>query len=153
MSDENLETVDGGSLRKKLEEALAENKRLAQRVAASEAARVIAEHGYSLVKPEDLAGVPLDQIEEKAKELQESAEAEKREVVKSVLAELSGLEGSALDEAVDEFVSGRRRRETPELQDLAALPGERPALSPKVPPITDAWANLEQHFAQAERRK
>lgn len=157
----DLDKADGGTLRKKLEEAIAENRKLAQRVATGEAKELISSKGYNLVKPEDLADVPLDQIEVKAKELHEQRLESRKETIREVLADRHGLEGAELDAAVEDFLGGGGvanegtviEDKDLGLDDLASLPGSRPNLSPKLPPMSDAFGNLESHFEAQERRR
>jgi len=66
---DDLDELDGSTLRKKLEKALGENKKLRDDVAGFKARSVITEKGFTLVKPEDLAGVDPDKVEERAAQL------------------------------------------------------------------------------------
>lgn len=97
---------DGGTLRRKLEEALERNKALTAEVAKSRVKEVIAEKGYTLVKPEDLEGVALDEIEPKAKELHEQRRSLESEIAKGIFAR-QGYEGEELDEVVAEYLEGK----------------------------------------------
>ena len=147
----DLDKADGSTLRKKLEQALEENKNLAQENATFKATDVIGKHGFSLVKPEDLSGVAADQIEAKAKELQEQREGERTEMVRSVL-QGKGLEGPELDKAVEDFLSGSTQTPPestePDFTDLAGLGGERPTRNPNLPPLDDPMGNLVGAFEE-----
>lgn len=103
---DEVEKREGGKgLRRKLEEALKENRQLRGVAVSAEAAKVIGEKKLSLVKAEDLSGVELDQLEAKAVELQEQRIAERTEVIKGVFAS-KGLDGEDLDTAVEDFLGG-----------------------------------------------
>lgn len=155
----DLDKADGGTLRRKLEEALAENKTLSGTLATFVAQKAVEEHGAGLIKPEDLAGVPADQVETKAKELVAQRQAQRTEVIRSVMAE-RGLEGSELDSAVEEFLAGNpapapsaeEDRESA-WTDLESLGGTRPARKPTAPGIEDAMGNLTSYFEGQEKRK
>lgn len=77
----------GSSLRRKLESTLAQNKELTERVATFEAARVISDNGFDLVNPDELKGVALDELEARAKAMQE----ERVEVAQRFLSERLGV--------------------------------------------------------------
>ena len=97
--------TDGKGLRAKLEEALAEKRELQAELAALRAREVVREKGLDLVKPDDLKGVALDQLEQRAVELQQERERQQRELVRAALTR-KGLSGTALDEAVEAFLAG-----------------------------------------------
>ncbi len=77
----------GSSLRRKLESTLAQNKELTEQVATFKATQVISDNGFDLVNPTDLTGVPLDELEARAKALQE----ERVEVAQRFLSERLGV--------------------------------------------------------------
>lgn len=154
----DLDKADGGTLRKKLEEALSSNKDLEQRLVTREAQSVIAEKGFSLVKPEDLEGVAPDQVEAKAKELHEQKAAERAETVRSVFEE-KGLEGDDLDQAVEEFLTGEGVTPSgeedvdvdPDFAKLPSVGGQRPSNKKKAPPMEDPMGNMVGHFEEQEK--
>jgi hypothetical protein len=153
----DLEKADGGTLRKKLEEALSKNRELEQRVVTSEVDRINREHGYKL-KAEDLGEVPVDQLEAKAKELHEQAQSQRRETIRSVFAE-RGLEGDDLDQAVEGFLSGAdapggnpNPQDEIDFGDLPKLGGVRPPRGGDAPSISDPMGNLTAHFEEQERK-
>lgn len=154
----DLDKADGGTLRKKLEEALAENRRLSEAIVTAKAEKAISEHGKGLVKTEDLKGVAPDEVEAKVKEIAERRLQERRDVIRDVLQARDGLEGDELEAAVDEFLGGGSGDQggevdaEPDLNDLSSLGGERPALRPKLPPMDDPFGNLESYFAEQESR-
>ncbi len=148
----DLDKASGGVLRSKLEEALQKNEKLEKQVVTSRATAAIGEHGYSLVEPEDLVGVPPDKVEAKAKELQEQRLEARTEMVRSVLEE-QGLEGDELDEAVIGFLGDPQETTEPEEKDpdfagLAKIGGARPANKDDVPPMDDSMGNLTSHFEE-----
>ncbi|MEM9605897.1 MAG: hypothetical protein AAGA99_00655 [Actinomycetota bacterium] len=79
--------MSGSALREKLEEALKSNRQLQQTVATNEAADLIREKGFGLVKPEDLVGVDVGDREAKAAELQSEREAAGAEFTRTLLAQ------------------------------------------------------------------
>lgn len=91
------EQEDGKTLRRKLEAALVENRKL-------KAEQVLATGTYGLVKPDDLAKVEPDKVEEVAKKLQEEREGIQKSLIRETFAK-RGLEGEELDAAVAEFLS------------------------------------------------
>lgn len=147
----DLDTADGGTLRKKLEEALSANRELEQEVVTSRAAKVIGEHGYNLVKPEDLKGVSVDEVEAKAKQIHEEKLARRTETVKEILAD-KGLEGEALDQAVEKFLAGEPvgaapgNGDEPDFTDLLVLGGTPPGQKVDAPSMDDAMGNLTAAF-------
>ena len=129
---DEVEREQGGKgLRKILEAALDENRQAYQRLATVDAKDVIDQHGLTLVKPEDLAGVTGD-LTEAAQKLQAEREAQRQEVLRSVLAE-RGLEGDALDEALGDLLkptgdAGGSGWST--VQEVAAIGGQRLNVTP-----------------------
>lgn len=114
MSDEldSEETTEsGGSLRAKLEASLAENKTLAAELHQFKARDIITAKGLKHVRPDDLAGVSLADLEAKAEELEAQNAAADAEAVRRVLA-AKGLDASAVDKAVTDLLSGESTTET-----------------------------------------
>lgn len=94
--DDDSATESGGQLRKKLEDALKSNSALTSQLAGFQAEKLVAEKGFTLVKPEDLKGVELDKLEERATALQ----AERTELQANLLRDAfkrQGYEGESLD--------------------------------------------------------
>lgn len=156
-NDLDLDKADGGTLRRKLEEALAENRKLSEAVVTVKAEKAIGEHGKGLVKAEDLKGVAPDEVETKVKEIAEKRLQERRDVLRDVLRTRDGLEGDELEAAVEDFLDGGDSDEgsgdsEPDLTDLSGLGGDRPATKPKLPGLDDPFGNLESHFEEQERR-
>ncbi len=150
----DLDKASGGFLRTKLEEAIQENKDLAKQVSTARAITAISEHGYSLVKPEDLGGVPPDQVEAKAKELQEQRIEARTEAVKSVLVE-RGLKDEELDAALEGVLgdSGQpvepKTDLDPNFADMSNIGGQRPSNKATPPDMIDGMANLTSHFEES----
>lgn len=107
MDDETVETgkESGGSLREKLEAALARESDLKAKVLSYQAREVIAEKGYKHVTPEDLKGVDLDGIEAKAEELEQAKAAQEAEVLKRVLGSKLG-DGADVDAVIQGLLGG-----------------------------------------------
>ncbi len=147
----DLDKASGGFLRTKLEEALEENKDLAKQVSTSRAETAIREHGYSLVKPEDLGGVPPDQVQAKAKELQEQRLEARTEAVKSVLVE-RGMKDEELEAALEGVLgdSGKPVEPKPDLDPnfagMSNIGGVRPDNKGSTPKMDDPMGNLTSHF-------
>lgn len=100
-SEDRNET--GGSLREKLEAALAQNAQLATEVASVRAEKLIAAKEFQFVTPEDLKGVKLDELEARATAL-EAAGAKTAEAALRRLFEKQGLDGDSLDAAVKDAI-------------------------------------------------
>lgn len=148
----DLDKANGGTLRKLLEDALSANRSLEQEVVTARAAKAISENGYSLVKPEDLKGVGVDEVEAKAKQIHEEKLARRTETVKEILAD-KGLEGEALDQAVEKFLAGEpiaaenTGEVEPDFADLiSVVGGERPSRTPNAPAMDDPMGNLTAAF-------
>ncbi len=110
--DESFEEESGSTLRQKLESTLKENQELTSELSGLKAKELISEQGYGLVKPEDLTGVSLSEMAEKAEALQGERQAMQADLAKDMLAK-RGLEGDELERAVNDFLA-------PEAQDTAA---------------------------------
>jgi hypothetical protein len=93
---------DGGEdltpkgLRKKLEDTLGQLKEVTGQLQSERATRVIQEKGLTLVKPEDLKGVSLEELDKKAEEIQAERNNQKLEVLKDVF-RLQGVAEEDLD--------------------------------------------------------
>jgi predicted HAD superfamily phosphohydrolase len=152
----DLEEMDGGTLRKRYVDALNREKALNERLATAEAVRVIGEHGSKLVKPEDLVGVPVDEISAKVTELHTQRETERQEIIRSVLAD-RGLEGDDLDAAVKEFFTDTPAPEGAEMEQswpsLETLGGTRPTRTGDLPSMEDPMGNLQAHFQDAPGKR
>lgn len=120
MADEDLDQLDGKGLRAKLEEALRENANLRKVAAVSKADEVIRTGKLSLVEPQDLEGVSLDSIEEKAKQLQKEREGLISKYLSAQGIEAPDLAGSAEADA-DADARARAR-------GLSFIGGEPPKL-------------------------
>lgn len=103
MADEGNEDAKG--LRTKLEETIGQNKVLTQQVSALTAEKLISEKGFDLVPAEELAAGGLEDMEQRASQLQAEKEAQRRDMVRSVFAQ-RGLEGQDLEVEIDKFLSG-----------------------------------------------
>lgn len=100
--DDSQET--GGSLRTKLEAALAESKTLKDELGAMKAEKLIRDKGFSLVEADDLKGVDADKLEAKAAEVQAQKAEAQRVLIRDVLGRRHGVEGDELERLVDEYV-------------------------------------------------
>jgi hypothetical protein len=100
-----IEEREGGTgLRKFAEAAQADWRKTQVELTNLKAERLIQEHGYHLVTAEDLAGVPLSDLESRA----EAVEAEKLESQRALARDMlarKGIEGDELDRAVDELLA------------------------------------------------
>lgn len=103
--DEIEKTQGGRGLRQKLEAVLAENRSAMSELTTLKAEKVIRDSGFSTVRVEDLAGVPLDQLDEKAAALHEERQAAKRQVAEELLA-AQGLSETEVKERVEQLLGG-----------------------------------------------
>lgn len=115
LSDEEIEEIaskDGATgLRKHLSDANKVNRELTQRLVRSEAQAVIAREGLTLVSPEDFSGVGLDEVEAKARELQQAKLDARANVLREVYIE-KGLEGDELEQAVADMLGSGQATST-----------------------------------------
>lgn len=150
----DLDKADGGTLRRKLEEAIAQNRDLEREAATFRAEKAIEAHGSDLVKPEDLMGVSKDGLEAKVQELHEQRLDTQKETVRTVLAK-RGLEGDELEAAVEEFLGGDSDGSPvpagDAFDDLDGLGGARPDRKPNLPDMEDGFGNLESYFAEHDK--
>ena len=102
--DDFDEEESGSSLRRKLETAINENQVLTTELAGLKAKELIQEHGYGLVKPEDLLDVNLSEMADRADQLQQERSGQQGELARDMLAK-RGLSGSELDKAVEDFLA------------------------------------------------
>jgi hypothetical protein len=83
--EEGDEDYTPKGLRKKLEDTVGQLREMTGQLQLERATRIIAEKGFTLVKPEDLKGVSLEELEKKAEEVQAERNTTKLEVIKDVL--------------------------------------------------------------------
>lgn len=119
----------GGTLRAKLEAALAEKRELESQLVPLKAAQVIGSKGYKYVTADDLKDVSLTEIEAKAATLEAQKEAMRLDVVKQILAE-QGVDEASLESAAKRFI-GAEKSETnadvsTRLAGLSRIGGEIP---------------------------
>jgi hypothetical protein len=147
----DIDKVDGGTLRKRYVETHQQNEKLTERLVTLEAQAAIQEHGSTLVKVEDLAGVPVEKISDTVKSLHEKRETERQDLIRSVFAE-KGLDGNDLDQAVSDFIGAQSSQEEnwPGTDNLG---GERPSRNSKLPPMDDAMGNLQSAFSNERSKK
>lgn len=152
---EEHEEESGSSLRSRLEATLAVNRKLEDRVRASEAKAVIAEKGLSLVKPEDLEGVDLDKLEERATQIHNERHTQQSELLRKAL-ESRGFEGDQVEDMVREAL-GQAYSETPEAKAVERARTLGTVDSQPVPLVDDQNMHgqdaIRAHFEKQERRK
>lgn len=100
--DTELDQEDAKGLRGRLERAERENRKLKEQITVQTAQRLLADKGFDLVKPEELKGIDLKDLESKAEALQNERLDNARSVVRSRFMR-QGLEGEDLEAAVDDF--------------------------------------------------
>lgn len=105
MPDDDLDQMDGGALRKKLEDSLKVNRELAESLAGLKTEKILRDKGYTLVKPEDLKGVSLDKIESEAERIYNDRRELRAGIAKDLLRR-QGVKDDELDQAVEDFLSG-----------------------------------------------
>ena len=121
---DDLDELDGHGLRGRLERELREKRNLEAQIVSMKAKEILAENGFDLVKPEDLKGAKLEELESKAKALQDDRLNTARAVVRNRL-ERQGLEGDDLEAAVDEFFGGEAPKTREQFDDEDAAAGRR----------------------------
>lgn len=155
---DEFDDQDGSKLRKQLEATLKENRELKTNVVRYRTKEVISEGKYSLVKPEDLEGIDVDKLEDRAKELQTQRFNQRESMAKEIFAS-QGYEDDDLDTAVKQFLGGEAPAPT---QDPDAEKFERvrslgnvnsQPLGRKTPSDLTGLAALEHGLAQREKRK
>lgn len=83
--EDGEEDLTPKGLRKKLEDTLGQLREVTGQLQLERAAGIIKDKGFTLVKPEDLKGVSLEELEKKAEAVQAERNASKLEVIKDVL--------------------------------------------------------------------
>ena len=149
------EEETGSGLRRKLEDAVASNRKLEDALRAERSARIVAEKGLSLVKPEDLEGVDLDKLEERATQIHNERHAQQSELLRKAL-ESKGFEGDQIEDMVQEAL-GQASTETPEAQALARARSLGSVDSRPVPLVDTENVHGEDairaHFEKEERKR
>jgi len=97
--DEESQQESGSELRKKLEQALKGNVALTEQLAQFQAEKLVQEKGLTLVKPDDLKGVELGKLEERATALQAERQQLQADLLRDAFAR-QGYEGDALERMV-----------------------------------------------------
>jgi hypothetical protein len=133
MSDESEshdKNESGGELRKKLEAALDENRKLLAIAKTAKAKELIEAKGYKHVTPADFDEVSLDEIEAKAETLEASKAAADAEALKRILS-AKGLGANDLDSVVKGLVGKSSTELEAEalgrLRSLGSLSGDAPS--------------------------
>lgn len=130
----------GGTLRRKLEEALSLNKELTAQVASFKATQVISDQGFDLVKPEDLQGVPLEEVEARAQALQE----ERVGVAQRFLSERLGVAADQVEGLLAGDPAGREAFDR--IRQTTAVTGE-PVRDNPLDGVTPGVGRLRAAFA------
>lgn len=99
-------------LRTRLEAQIEANKGLTSALAAERTARVLASGTYALVKPEDLTGVPVDEIEAKVAALQAERHETQLGLIKDVLRR-NGVPDDQLDQQATDMLAGTAAQVAP----------------------------------------
>ena len=102
--EDDFEGESGSSLRRKLEEAYNDNRQLTTQLTGLTAKELSQEHGYGLVKVEDLLDTKLDEMAERAEQLQAERSGQQTDLARDMLAK-RGLVGAELDKAVEDFLA------------------------------------------------
>lgn len=104
--DEESENESGGALRQKLEAALKTNAEKDAVIATYKATDVIKAQGYKYVTPQDLTGVPIDELAAKAAELEGQKQAAASTLLKTALA--GSVPAEQLDAEVARLLGGAK---------------------------------------------
>ena len=102
--EDDFEGESGSSLRRKLEEAYNDNRQLTTQLTGLTAKELIQEHGYGLVKVEDLLDTKLDEMADRAEQLEAERSGQQTDLARDMLAK-RGLVGAELDKAVEDFLA------------------------------------------------
>ena len=148
VDEDEDEQESAKTLRTKLERALVENRTL-------KAEKILSAGNYDLVKPEDLAKVETDKLEEAATTLQ----AERVEIQKGLIRDTfakRGLEGDDLEAAVTEFIGGPADEDEAldRIAETASIGGVRPAVvnTSKLTGVAAIAAGLEANEKRRNRK-
>lgn len=151
VQDDTTGTETGGSLRTKLESALATNASLTETLVSYKAKDVIQAKRLKHVTPEDFKGVKLDEIEAKADELEVAKAADAERVLRSVLAS-KGLEGDELEAEIAQLLGSDDSKATEKrVQTVSRINGDRPGAAETQGLIGPA--KIQAHFAAKARRR
>jgi hypothetical protein len=151
----------GSQLRAQLETTISERDRYKAEVAQLKAEKVISTGGYELVSAEDLRGVEPENIEARAKALQDERAGIYRKGIESRFRQ-QGLTGEELDQAVEEFMTGQPEQNGVATSDEAAAYGRArnsgATGSQTAPPLVDPntlspQQKLELAFQQQATRR
>lgn len=159
MTNEVGNEESGSTLRAKLEEALAREREMASELARYKAAELITQKGLKYVTPEDLAGVPLGELEDRASKLQE----ERQKVFELAIRrsfEAAGIAGDELEAQVKAFMEGQIQAPAQSAPDeftdamrrasqVAQMGGAPPARNPET---MTSLEKIEAGLRQAQRR-
>lgn len=133
MDDGSLDDPQsGGSLRRTLEDALAENRDLKAENIGFKAKEIIAAQGFKYVTPEHLAGVALDDLATKAAEIEQAKAEERNSVLKSVLAE-RGIADDQIEAALGQLLqpeAAAQQAAATRVSQLNRLQGNAPGTLP-----------------------
>lgn len=110
--DDNLSPKD---LRERLEETLRQNRELTEKLAVHEVKGVLEGKGFDLVKPEDLKGVPLQEVEAKAEAIQKDRLELQKQLTVDALTKLG------VDPAEIEKLTAQQEQRDPEHEDGESL--------------------------------
>jgi|SRR5579884_2612469 len=118
-NEDDLEQVPAGRLRQMYEEAISQNRELAEKVTLYSAKEVLVEKGFDLVKPEDLKGVEPTKFEERAAELQKEREAQANDLLRAALLK-RGVDESEVDSMLS-ALAGEQQAQTETAQAAARI--------------------------------
>lgn len=137
---------EGGDLRSQLESALAREKDKDRIISEFTVATVASKPEFHLVTVADLQGVPAEELEEKAKTVQEERVEQQKSLLKS-----AGLD----DEAIDKVIAGEALSVSdPELDpSLQKLAGLQSSGSSKRPPTVDKASKFGRESIKAHFRE
>lgn len=102
--DEIEEKQGGKGLRRKLEETLTKLATVNQEVATYRAEKMVREQGLTLVKADELVGVPEGEMKARAEALQKERQAQRTQIAREML-EARGLSGDELEAELESFLA------------------------------------------------
>lgn len=134
MDDDLSGSESGGTLRQKLEDALAANRTLHTELVGYKAKDVIGAEGFKYVTPEDLVGVPLGDLAAKAAEIETSKKEQRQTVLRDVLTE-RGVPADQLDKALEALIGkpeqSQQNATDGVLNSLGRIQGSAPGTLPE----------------------
>ena len=145
--------LTGGQLRQKLEDALKSNRELAAKVHTYTVKDTLAAGGFQLVRPEDLNGVPLERVEERAKEIETTRQTEQQELLRKALVS-RGFDEATIEQIVEDGALPAADPGTASIGRIRGLANIGEGTPAKDPALANlAGRDLMRHHFETQERK